>query len=219
MPMKKSEIEFLGRLAKGITSQFGRNCEVVVHDLTSKDPDSTIVVIENGHVSGRKVGDGPSYVAFEAMNAKPEDVQDRLSYLTKTDDGRVLKSSTIYLRDSKGKPYGVFAINSDNTLFMAMRDVLADITALTVKQPESDAKRIPHNVADLLDELIEESVQYVGKPVALMTKEDKVKAIGFLNDAGAFLVTKSGQKVCTYFGISKFTLYSYMDEAKSKAAE
>ena len=102
---------------------------------------------------------------------------------------------------------------------MAIRDVLAGITALSVKQPESDAKRIPHNVADLLDELIEESVQYVGKPVALMTKEDKVKAIGFLNDAGAFLVTKSGQKVCTYFGISKFTLYSYMDEAKSKAAE
>jgi predicted transcriptional regulator YheO len=50
-----------------------------------------------------------------------------------------------------------------------------------------------------------------------MSKEDKVKAIGFLNDSGAFLVTKSGQKVCNYFGISKYTLYSYMDEAKRAA--
>lgn len=216
MPMNASEIEFLGRLAKGIASQFGKNCEVVVHDLTSEDPDSTIVVIENGHVSGRKIGDGPSYVAFEAMKAESGQLEDRLSYLTKTDDGRVLKSSTVYLRDEEGKAYGIFAINSDNTLFMAMRDVLADITALTVKQPESEARRIPHNVTDLLDELIEESVQLVGKPVALMTKDDKVKAIGFLNDSGAFLVTKAGQKVCTYFGISKYTLYSYMDEAKSK---
>ena len=51
----------------------------------------------------------------------------------------------------------------------------------------------------------------------MMTKEDKVKAIGFLNDAGAFLITKSGQKVCTYFSISKYTLYSYIDEAKAQA--
>ena len=48
----------------------------------------------------------------------------------------------------------------------------------------------------------------------LMTREDKVRAIGFLNDNGAFLVTKAGQKVCTYFGISKYTLYNYLDEAK-----
>ena len=47
-----------------------------------------------------------------------------------------------------------------------------------------------------------------------MTKEDKVKAIQFLNETGAFLITKSGDKVCRFFGISKYTLYSYIDEAK-----
>ena len=36
-------------------------------------------------------------------------------------------------------------------------------------------------------------------------------AIQFLNDAGAFLITKSGDKISKYFGISKFTLYSYID--------
>ena len=44
-----------------------------------------------------------------------------------------------------------------------------------------------------------------------MSKEDKIKAINFLNDAGAFLITKSGDKVSKYFGISKYTLYSYVD--------
>ena len=72
---------------------------------------------------------------------------------------------------------------------------------------------------DLLDELIDQSVRVVGKPVALMTRDDKVKAIGFLNDSGAFLITKAGQKVCNCFGISKYTLYSYMDEAKSHEKE
>ena len=54
-------------------------------------------------------------------------------------------------------------------------------------------------------------VAMVGKPVALMNKDDKVKAIQFLNQNGAFLVTKSGDKIAKYFGISKYTLYSYID--------
>ena len=101
---------------------------------------------------------------------------------------------------------------------MAMKGFLEDFTALSSSMPQ-EPETIPHNVTDLLDELIEQSVRIVGKPVALMTKEDKVKAIGFLNDSGAFLVTKAGQKVCNYFGISKYTLYSYMDEAKSQKGD
>ena len=40
---------------------------------------------------------------------------------------------------------------------------------------------------------------------------DKVRAIRFLSQHGAFLITKSGDKVAKYFGISKYTLYSYID--------
>jgi predicted transcriptional regulator YheO len=75
------------------------------------------------------------------------------------------------------------------------------------KEPE----RITLNVSDLLDDLILQSVELVGKPVALMTKEDKVKAIQFLNQNGALLITKSGDKIAKHFGISKYTLYSYLD--------
>ena len=67
------------------------------------------------------------------------------------------------------------------------------------------------NINDLLEELIAQSVALVGKPVALMNKEDKVRAIQFLSRSGAFLVTKSGDKIAKYFGISKYTLYSYID--------
>ena len=71
-------------------------------------------------------------------------------------------------------------------------------------------------ISDLLDELITQSVQHIGKPVTLMSKEDKVQVVRLLNEAGAFLITKSGPKVCQFLGISKYTLYSYLDEIKSK---
>ena len=52
--MNASMLQFLFRLAKALAAQFGPNCEIVIHDLHSHDPESSIVAIENGHVSGRK---------------------------------------------------------------------------------------------------------------------------------------------------------------------
>lgn len=210
--MEASMLQFLFQLAKGIARQFGPNCEVVVHDLTSNDEDNSIVAIENGAVTGRKVGDGPSHVVLEALRADRTDMPDHLSYLTKTKDGKILKSSTIYIRDDDNKAIGVFAINYDITLMLAMEEMLKQFTA--TEMPNQEPEHISRNVSDLLDELIDQSVAIVGKPVALMSKEDKVKAIQFLNETGAFLITKSGDKVCKFFGISKYTLYSYIDEAK-----
>ena len=43
----------LKRVAKGIAATFGSNCEVVIHDVSGKGSDNTIVAIENGHVTGR----------------------------------------------------------------------------------------------------------------------------------------------------------------------
>ena len=206
-----STLQFLFQLAKGIASQFGPNCEVVVHDLDSNDPESSIVAIENGQVTGRKVGDGPSHVVLEAAG-RPGEAPGHLCYLTKTKDGKILKSTTIYIRNDDGTPIGIFGINYDITLMLAMENMLRQFTATEKESREPEA--ISRNVSDLLDELIEQSVKLVGKPVALMHKEDKVKAIQFLNETGAFLITKSGDRVCKYFGISKYTLYSYIDESK-----
>ena len=61
------DLDLMKRLALAITEQFGENSEVVVHDLRSADPDHTIVAIENGHVSQRQLGDGPSRSVLEAV--------------------------------------------------------------------------------------------------------------------------------------------------------
>ncbi len=212
--MAASDFAFYFRLAKAIAQQFGPNCEVVVHDLESNDPESSIVAIENGHVSGRQIGDGPSHVVLDALNGDRSDLQDHLAYLTKTRDGKILKSSTIYIRDDFGVARGIFSINYDITLMLSMENALRSFTAADEPEPAP----ISRSVSDLLDELITQSVEVVGKPPALMSKEEKIRAIQFLNDSGAFLITKSGDKVCKFFGISKYTLYSYIDEGKAQSS-
>lgn len=211
-----SKLELLTQVAQGMAAHFGSNCEVVIHDLR-KDIESSIVYIENGHVSNRKLGDGPSEIVLETLKKNPNTLKDRLSYLTRTDDGRILKSSTMYIRGKEKNVDYILAINYDITGLMTVDNALKSIiTTSESSGGDRQPQKITHNVNELLDTLIEQSVALVGKPIALMNKDDKVAAIQYLNDAGAFLITRSGDKVSNYFGISKFTLYSYMDVNKEK---
>lgn len=49
-----------------------------------------------------------------------------------------------------------------------------------------------------------------------MNKEAKIRLIRFLDERGVFMIQKSGQTVCELLGISKFTLYNYLEEARGK---
>ena len=207
-----TEFEFAKRMAKGLAGQFGQNCEVVIHDLRGKDLEHSIIAIENGHVTGRSIGDGPSHIVLESLKEDPGMLQDRISYLTRTSDGRVLKSTTLFIRDDEDRVIGILGINYDISMLVSLEGSLRDFTGQDRLTSEPEA--ISRNVADLLDELLEHSVSLVGKPTAMMSKDDKIRAIRFLDDNGAFLITKSGPKVCQYFGISTYTLYSYLDEIR-----
>lgn len=207
--MRRDVLELLTRIANALALQFGSNCEVVIHDLTGNDPENTIACIENGHVSRRDVKAGPSHIVLDAMREGRRDLPDHYNYLTKTNDGRILRSSSVYIQDETGKATGIFCINYELTEMMMAQAVINNL--VQTGGPGSEPEHIPTNVNELLDDLLEKSVQLAGKPVAMMNKDDKVRAIAFLNDAGALLITKSGDKIAKYFGISKYTLYSYLD--------
>lgn len=208
--LREGELEALQRIAKGIAAQFGSNCEVVVHEVSNRSTSSSIVAIENGHVSGRALGDGPSQAVLEQLGSEELCPEDHLCYLTRTPDGKLLKSTTIYIPDARGRVGAILGINLDISSLVMAQQAIASMTSTMSREQEAPTK-ISHNVNDLLDDLIEQSDRLVGKPVALMTKEDKVRAIQFLNDHGALLITKSGDKIANHFGISKYTLYSYLD--------
>lgn len=206
-------LDFLKQLAHGLAIQFGSSCEIAIHDLKTKDLEKSIVCIENGHVSNRQTGDGPSGIVLETLQSDPSTIHDKLSYLTKTEDGRILKSSTFYIRDDDGSISYIFSLNYDITAFTAASTAIQSLIATKDNLPDltgDSPRQITHNVNELLDLLIEQAVAKVGKPVAMMNKDDKVAVVQYLDHAGAFLITKSGDKVSSYLGISKFTLYSYM---------
>ena len=78
-------LDFLKQLAHGLAIQFGSSCEIAIHDLKTKDLERSIVYIENGHVSNRQTGDGPSGIVLETLQSDPSTIHDKLSNLTKTE--------------------------------------------------------------------------------------------------------------------------------------
>ena len=212
--LSQYEMDALKQVAKGIAGHFGSSCEVVIHELSERSADSSIVAIENGHVSGRKAGDGPSHIVLEQLGQEDPDAEDQIGYLTRTPDGKILNSSSIYIRDGPGKIAAILGINFDISALQMFENALHEIISPD-QHEQKEPERITLNVADLLDDLIRQADELVGKPVALMTKDDKVKAIRYLSNSGALLITKSGDKIAKHFGISKYTLYSYLDNSKT----
>ena len=208
-------LELLTQIAAGFAKEFGKNCEIVVPDLYAEDLEHSIVHIENGHITNRQIGGSSSRIVLKTLDAlkkHPDSLTDHLGYLTRTPDGKILKSSTIYIRDTRGRVTAILSINYDISALLMMETAISGLVHTSEEASHGKEERITVlNVSDLLDDLIEQSVTLVGKPVALMNKDDKVRAIQFLSQHGAFLITKSGDKVAKYFGISKYTLYSYID--------
>lgn len=203
------DFDFFKRLIKGIAEEFGSNCEVAIHDLKA-GYEHSIIAIENGHVTGRKVGDVASQVAMETIHSNLNH-KDHYSYTTRTNDGRILKSTTICIPDKNGKAKALLCINYDITQLMVANKILRDIISVNdIKSSDDSGVSIPTNVNQLLEGLIEESYQLIGKPVSAMTKEDKMRAIKYLENKGALLIKRSGDKISKFYDISKYSLYSYL---------
>ena len=206
--METRRLETLKQIAAGVAAQFGSNCEVVIHDVSGNRPDHTIVHIENGHVSGRKVGDGASQVVLDQLARQDEQPKDHLCYLTRTPDGKILKSSSLYIRNSRGGVVAIFSINYDVSGLMMIQNTIGELLSTRDKE-QTEPERII-NVNAVLDELIDQSVAMVGKPVALMNKEDKVRAIQFLNQSGGLSgdqVRRQSGKILRYFQIYPIFLH------------
>ena len=210
--MDKKLLNALKQVADGVAAQFGNNCEVAIYD-PDENSGYSVVYAVNEYVSGQSVGTQENRTLLEKRNLSNLETRGHISYLVKTLEGRVLKNSAVCIRNEQGDAEAVVTIKYDVTELVTLENAIHDlISTENVREKESEPVL---NVNELLEQLIQKSVELVGKPVALMNKDDKIKAIHFLSRNGAFLITKSGDKVAKYFGISKYTLYSYID-AKSE---
>ncbi|CUX71716.1 YheO-like PAS domain protein [Clostridium sp. C105KSO15] len=204
-------LNLLSDIGKCIAMQFGENCEVVLHDLTLPY-DQTIVAIWNGHVTGRKVGDGGTNAGLEILkgSAAPDD---QYSYVNATPTGRILRSSSKYFRDEYGKVNGSLCINLDITDMIKCENTLRSFTCSSSQAFTQTPELFVGNVDELLEIMMKDAVNMTGKSVGNLTKEEKVSVVHTLDDKGFFLIKKAAEKLADFLGLSRYSIYNYLNES------
>ncbi len=201
-------------IIEGMGKQFGESCEFVVHDY-SKDFDSSIVAICNGELTGRRVGMGGTDIGLRVLQALDEP-EGRFNYITQTPDGRFLRSSTIYIKDDNQKPIGSLCINLDITEMITAQSYLQKFINMPQEPNPQVEAVIFDNIEDMLIAMIQDSINYVGVPVAKMTREQKVAGIQYLNKRGAMRIKNASNIIAQYYDVSKYTIYNYINGSEDK---
>jgi len=205
--------KMLCEICECIARQFGDDCEVVLHDLT-RDYDNTIVGIWNGHVTGRKVGDGGTDAGLAILRGTAQP-KDEYCYINKTKEGRILRSSSKYFLDEKGNVVGSLCINYDITALLAGQTAMMKLTSPDEKENKGEV--FTGNIDELLETLMKEAVENTGHTLDELDKDDKVAVVRYLDNKGVFLIKKSAERVADFLGISRFTVYNYLNEAQEEA--
>jgi predicted transcriptional regulator YheO len=207
-------------ITQAIARTIGPQCEVVLHDYREWDRSgSTIVWIENGHVTGRRVGGPTTNLGLEALKSGT-DSPDRFNYQSRAKDGRTLRSTSIYFRNRTGKLIGSLCINVDIEAYVTARAALDTLLGVAMEPPsEADiAETFGTDIAEVLDAQIQAAIARTGKPVAALARDDRVVIVGYLDDKGAFLVKRAADRIARALGTSRVTVYAYLEEARSGGA-
>ena len=203
--------ELIQKFMDLLEHHLGESCEVILHDY-SKGPMHSIVDIRNGHVTGRSVGGCTTNIGIEILKGTVE-AKDEFNYLTYASNGKILRSSSIYFKNSEGKPIGSVCVNLDITQSIQFEKFLNQYNHSEPSENEAgDPKEFfTENVNDLLDTLIERTARKFGQAPQTLSKEEKIQFIAELEAKDVFIITNSSKRICSLLGISKYTFYNYLD--------
>jgi hypothetical protein len=96
--------------------------------------------------------------------------------------------------------------------------VEAGIGALSSLFPRVDAGEAPSgaftHVDQAINELLSMAEAQIRLPIAQMTRAQKQQVVRFLDERGAFNLRKSVETVADALGVSRFTVYNYLDSSR-----
>ena len=202
-------------IAEVIARTFGDSCEVVLHDL--ENPRQSVVYTANNTVTGRQVGQSFDRLVPQVILSDDLDNDMVTNYYFRTAEGKLVKSSTVLLRDFDGKVVGAMCINLDTTPITRqvewLQALLPGIGEESPSGQDGAADEVSHVsqvVTDLIDKIIGD------KDVSRLRREEKLELIRFMDQKGIFLMKGAVDQVGSRMGISRVTVYSYIDEVRGK---
>ena len=229
-------VDFLGKI-------LGPKTEVVLQNV--RDFSHSVVAIANGNLSGRTIGSPATDLVLHIWRNHEYDQHNYLThYAGYTIQGHPVVSSTLFVRNSRGRVIGFLCINFDSSAFRQaskeLRRASAYLDALGLADPaavlnddraaseESDAETgtgqstrevLSVNTDEVVTHNIAEFAAELGIPPARMNRQERLRLITRLDGSGVFLVKGSVDTVARALGISSPSVYRYLHTIRNAAAD
>jgi len=212
-------VQFLGQ-------SLGKNYEVVLHDLST--PETSIIAIANGELSGRVVGGPTTDFALKILQrGAAEDRQYLVNYHGKNINGNLFKSSSYFLRDDEGRVIGALCINMNLSPFISLKNFISKEIICEDKDPSDNTGaaeksgspfHVFENFQGSIDEVISSMidtalVKYDIAPERLSASE-RITVVEDLNESGLFLLKGGLAALAERLNVSEPTIYRYLSKVK-----
>tara|TARA_B100001989_G_C24519817_1_gene455231 strand:+ start:428 stop:1075 length:648 start_codon:yes stop_codon:yes gene_type:complete len=200
-------------LADVIGRMFAPFVEVIVHNLQT--PENSIIAIYNGHITGRKIGDGASDLGLKRLNNQ---VPDKIiNYPNQAPNGDKLKSSTLAIRNHQGQIIGSFGINMKIDYFAQVAHCLESLIA--TQSADYLPQKEDYCATNVTQKIESEINNYrlthaIGSATLARSQRDKL--IEYLYEKNMFELKHAMTIIATLLKISRPTLYKRYNQLKLK---
>lgn len=224
--MTRSMVKQYSLLVEFLGEALGSDFEVTLHDFTNKS--SSIIAIANGQVSGRHLGAPLTNVGLKMLADKSYEHRDyRVNYSGLSADGKVLRSSSMFIKDEQGRPVGMLCVNFDDSRFQElsarllqlchpsefMLQNLAHDPKLTPRPstelPVEDAESFHNSLFGVADDVL---FQVIGEKLSpdRLTQDEKMRIVEALEQKGVFMLKGAVGYVADKLCCSQASIYRYL---------
>jgi predicted transcriptional regulator YheO len=205
----------------------GPDYEIALHDLGRKQP--SIVAIANGSISGRSVGAPLTNMAMQLITEKAYLTQNwKLNYRGICDNGKVLRCSTLFIKDEHNALLGLLCINFDDTRYRelservfklchpddyAARNISISALGAGLSAADSDEQETFYNsISAATDDAFLAVMNNAEVPAERLTQTEKMGIIHLLEQRGIFMLKGAVPVVAERLSCSQASIYRYLSK-------
>ena len=212
-------LEPYAKLVYFLSAALGDNCEIALHDLTSKDQE--IVAISNNPISGREVGAKLSNLSLHYLEEKQYLNHDYvMNYKTVGNDGKLMRAATYFIKEEgREMPVGMLCINVNISDLEYLTSTIKKILGIKEEKDiefkmDNPVEILSSPLDEMIDTYIKECLEKMGFPSYFLAErlnvDEKIKVVKYLQEKGTFKVKGAIVLVAEKLAVSEPTVYRYL---------
>ena len=226
--MTSNQLHYFTKITEFFGRVLGPDYEVALHDID--DRGGALVALANGHISGRSIGQLASDKLTQIIeNHEYEDTDFVLHQYGMSPNGKILCSSTLFIKDEAGELIVALCINFDDSRYRELSQKVFNLChpdALVDTNFRFDETKVPlkaagsrhaklHTVPDgSAKEILTDELKKNNLHPENMTLKDKLRFITEMDNKGVFLIKGAVKDAAEIFGCSQATMYRHLSKIK-----